>query len=657
MSCDVQSPAGGHQNTRWKYLDQIRQNAGPYTDPEAIAPEALEGFNTLKVLVIGAGGLGCEILKNLAMSGFKNIHVIDMDTIDISNLNRQFLFRKDDVGKYKAEVAAAFVEKRVKGVSITAHNNRIQDFDEEFYKQFQLVICGLDSIEARRWINAMLVSIAEEGEDADALKPLIDGGTEGFKGQARVILPTMTSCIECQLDMHAPRAAVPLCTIASIPRQPEHCVEWAHVIAWDKEKPFPKLDKDDPEHVTWLFQKALTRAQEFGIPGVTYSLTQGTIKNIIPAIASTNAIIAAACCNEAFKIATSSAPCLGFQTNYMMYSGNDSIYTYTFKHEKKDDCPVCGRQARPLEVDPKTTLQELIESFAIRPEAQLKKASVRAEGKTLYMQFPPSLEEQTRPNLNKTLNELGLEDGQQVVEELIAVPLPRALDGEDKVVSSSAKLHLALELFMTESLTADSILHGVDDHRLGLALVSLITTAGLCGILGCNLLKPNNTLGETLGKLLGVGSQDGLGDRNGWVRGRNSVLAAKVFGLSASGHKDNVSRINVGIVVRLERVVLGRRSVLVDGTCHIKLEADRVPVEATCIRIVTSLWLLVPLEEVVQTLATTLEGNKAKSVGENLVLNNGGVVLDVDVLDGEGRNLGEEDTAESVCERGVDPDK
>lgn len=223
----------------------------------------------------------------------------------------------------------------------------------------------------------------------------------------------MTSCIECQLDMHAPRAAVPLCTLATIPRQPEHCIEWAHIMAWEQEKPFPKLDNDDPEHITWLYKKALARAQEFNIPGVTYSLTQGVVKNIIPAIASTNAIIAASCCNEAFKIATQSNPYLGPEDNYMMYSGNEGIYTYTFKHEKKDDCPVCGNAARNLDIDPNWTLQELIESMAVRPEAQLKKPSIRSEDKTLFMQSPESLMLKTRPNLEKKIGEL-LENGEEI---------------------------------------------------------------------------------------------------------------------------------------------------------------------------------------------------------------------------------------------------
>ncbi|KAI0017288.1 hypothetical protein F4780DRAFT_756194 [Xylariomycetidae sp. FL0641] len=407
--------AGNSGASRWQYLDQIRRTPGPFNDEDYdVSDEALAALDAAKILVIGAGGLGCEILKNLALSGFKDIHVIDMDTIDISNLNRQFLFRKDDVGKYKAEVAAAFVEKRVKGVKITAHNARIQEFDEDFYMQFQIVVCGLDSIEARRWINATLVNMVDM-DNQDSLKPLIDGGTEGFKGQTRVIFPTITPCIECQLDLYTPRAAVPLCTLATIPRQPEHCIEWAHIIAWDQEKPFPSLDKDDPEHITWLFQKASARAQEFGITGITYSLTQGVVKNIIPAIASTNAIIAASCCNEALKIATSAAPALGFEESYMMYSGDDSIYTTTFKYEKKPDCAVCGDEAKPLHADPNWTLQELLESFAMKADLQLKKPSIRAQGKTLYMQIPESIEKQTRPNLEKRLQaDLGLDVGHEI---------------------------------------------------------------------------------------------------------------------------------------------------------------------------------------------------------------------------------------------------
>ena len=89
------------------------------------------------------------------------------------------------MGKPKSEVAAAFIRSRVPDVNVTAHFGKIQDKDEAFYRQFKIVVAGLDSIEARRWINSTLVnmvSLDDDGEiaDVDSVVPLIDGGTEGF---------------------------------------------------------------------------------------------------------------------------------------------------------------------------------------------------------------------------------------------------------------------------------------------------------------------------------------------------------------------------------------------------------------------------------------------------------------------------------------------
>ncbi|CAJ0839812.1 4983_t:CDS:2, partial [Entrophospora sp. SA101] len=297
MQTDVSTPQKNVDSSkkdwpdRWSHINKILDRRGPFTDPSFTTGHSDEIFlKNCKVLVIGAGGLGCEILKNLALTGFKDIEVIDMDTIDVSNLNRQFLFRPADVGSPKAKVAAEFIMKRVAGVKVSYYHGKIQDKDTAYYLKFQIIICGLDSVEARRWINATLLQAAQD--DPEDVRPLVDGGTEGFKGQARVIIPTVTSCYECSLDMLNKPTTFPICTIANTPRLPEHCIEWAFVLQWPKLREGVKLDTDDPSHIQWVYETSLNRAKEFNIKGVTYSLTQGVVKNIIPAIASTNAVIA-----------------------------------------------------------------------------------------------------------------------------------------------------------------------------------------------------------------------------------------------------------------------------------------------------------------------------------------------------------------------------
>lgn len=131
-----------------------------------------------------------------------------------------------DVGRYKAEVAAEVVMKRCPGVKITWHTDYIQTFPKEFFEKFQVIIAGLDNVEARRWINSMVHTLVtwNKDDEPEAQCFLIDGGTEGFSGQARVIEPFSDACYDCMLSTLPPETTVPLCTVKAIPRQPEHCI-------------------------------------------------------------------------------------------------------------------------------------------------------------------------------------------------------------------------------------------------------------------------------------------------------------------------------------------------------------------------------------------------------------------------------------------------
>ena len=306
--------------------------------------ELKENYPLLQVLVVGAGGLGCEILKNLALCGIKNIFVVDLDTIELSNLNRQFLFRQKDIGKFKAEVACEFIKKKYPDIQIKSSCQKIQEMSDNFFRQFHIIIGGLDNIEARSYINQKvhdLVEFDSEGKPKpETVIPFIDGGTEGFRGQVKVILPYTTSCFDCDTEIiNTKRNTYAMCTIAENPRVPEHCIEYAFTIEWKKHFQKP-VDKDSIEDVEWIYKTALERAKKFNIEGVTYNLTLGVIKNVIPAIASTNSLIAASTVMETIKIWTGFAKRLD---NYFMYMGHEGLYSSTMQMDKLEKCKTCSK--------------------------------------------------------------------------------------------------------------------------------------------------------------------------------------------------------------------------------------------------------------------------------------------------------------------------
>ncbi|KAG5358226.1 Ubiquitin-activating enzyme E1-like protein [Yarrowia sp. B02] len=181
--------------------------------------DAVNVIASSHVLLVGAGGVGCEMLKNLVLLGFGKITVLDLDTVDLSNLNRQFLFGHEHIKQPKSVVARATAHKFNPHVDITSHlANIITDpnFTVSWYKGFDIVYNALDNLEARRHVNRMCLT---------ANVPLVESGTTGFLGQTQVILAGKTECVDC-VPKETPKS-FPICTIRSTPSQPVHTVVWA----------------------------------------------------------------------------------------------------------------------------------------------------------------------------------------------------------------------------------------------------------------------------------------------------------------------------------------------------------------------------------------------------------------------------------------------
>ncbi|XP_067302479.1 ubiquitin-like modifier-activating enzyme 1 isoform X2 [Pseudorasbora parva] len=178
-----------------------------------------------RYFLVGAGAIGCELLKNFAMMGLAGgdgeVIVTDMDTIEKSNLNRQFLFRPWDVTKMKSETAAAAVKQMNPTVRITGHQNRVgpdteKVYDDDFFESLDGVANALDNVDARMYMDRRCVYYR---------KPLLESGTLGTKGNVQVVIPFLTESYSSSQD--PPEKSIPICTLKNFPNAIEHTLQWA----------------------------------------------------------------------------------------------------------------------------------------------------------------------------------------------------------------------------------------------------------------------------------------------------------------------------------------------------------------------------------------------------------------------------------------------
>mmetsp|Transcript_626 Transcript_626/g.1233 ORF Transcript_626/g.1233 Transcript_626/m.1233 type:complete len:1185 (-) Transcript_626:114-3668(-) len=236
------------QTGKYRPISQwIHMNALQMVDEKASTPpkgDRYDHYRTLfgekfvekttnaKFFLVGCGALGCEFMKNIAVTGLGcskdgAIHITDDDTIELSNLSRQFLFRRKHVGKLKSESAAGSALKMNPEMKagLKVHNSRVEpktenEFSDEFWSGLDFVINALDNLKARNYVDSKCVMFA---------KPLFESGTLGTQANQTIHVPHKTPSYQ-EGAIAGEGQGIAMCTMTNFPYEPLHCIEWARMM-------------------------------------------------------------------------------------------------------------------------------------------------------------------------------------------------------------------------------------------------------------------------------------------------------------------------------------------------------------------------------------------------------------------------------------------
>ncbi|GAB4329322.1 MAG: hypothetical protein Kow0069_36790 [Promethearchaeota archaeon] len=286
------------------------------------------------VLVAGVGGLGCEIAKNLTMVGVGTLHLVDLDVIEHTNLNRQFLFVGAPMGAPKATVAARRLEEINPNVTVVGHHGSLERLDPFLYREADVIVGGLDSVNARLNLNAQAVRFG---------KPLVDGGVSGYHGHVYTTFPGENACYECYPVSEPEVDDMAACTVVGVPRKRTHCALKAVMAFVERHgrDPNPRSRSDVEEVVAEANE--LVRTHDFP-PPFTLKEVMSLIDRHDPGLITVNAVVASLQSHETIKLLfwLAGNENLGSPNrSYIIYNGMTCKF-YSFEKPRNPDCTQCG---------------------------------------------------------------------------------------------------------------------------------------------------------------------------------------------------------------------------------------------------------------------------------------------------------------------------
>jgi ubiquitin-activating enzyme E1 C len=392
------------------------------------------------IFLAGVGALGCEIAKDLALAGVGKIIMVDLDTIETSNLSRQLLFRMEDIGRPKAEVAAKRVKELNPDLDVEFYFKKIQDLPIDMYEKCDVIIAALDNVQARFDLNVIARRVK---------RPMIEGGTVGFEGHVQVIVPTgarildETACYRCVVPIPPPdKRLIAACTPKGIPQVREHCVTRAEFIFRKKLEREPDLKNGkDLVMLTGASNKELEMLNErdpskdHGLPFVPQDM-ENVLENKIPAIQTVSAVIASIESMEAMKVACiQNAPEKPvdygmLEPTYLNYNGMYGIFDH-LPVLKREECIVCGNvkgiEYAQIPITPDSTIGDiflsLLKSGVITEDQKFMMTNPATKG----IIFHPSIA--SMGDKSKKLVDLGIKPGNEVF--LTPFGVPKQPDGSE----------------------------------------------------------------------------------------------------------------------------------------------------------------------------------------------------------------------------------